>query len=127
MKIIRWTAVVLMGALALYELLILAFITFATLSPKPSGLPLAWIFTIGELSAVVLALRYGWLPMVAGVLQWIMDVVVFQFGEQHVNLITAIQHSSLDFAFIFLALVCWLVPRTPRSARIAEPKRSQRT
>jgi hypothetical protein len=117
LKTVRWAAIALMGAMALYQLLILAYITFANLTPKPWGLPLVWLVVISELPAVALALRYAWLPMVVGTFSWIVDVITFQLGEQHVGLATALQHSSLDFAFIFLAVVFFLTRATPSPGR----------
>jgi hypothetical protein len=100
-----------MGAIAVYELLLLAFVTFAGLTTKPTGLPWAWLLAAGQLVAVVFAVRYEWLPMIVGILHWIGYVIIFQFREQHVPLKVALEHSSLDFSFIVLAVVCWLSGR----------------
>lgn len=125
LKAIRWTTVALMSAWVLYDLLILALISSAPV-PKPQGFPLVWIVALANLPAVALALRYGWFPVIIGVLHWIVNVVVFQFGEQHASLTTAVLNSSIDFIFILLAVVCWLLPSGPRSDRISRNHRTPR-
>jgi len=108
-KAVEWITLILLGALTLFETLILCLGQFGTDftqgGPEPRGLGYGWLVLICKFVGLGISRRTGLLMLAAGIIDWLYSVVFIQMQSQHRSFVDALSRSPLDGAYLLLALI----------------------
>jgi hypothetical protein len=112
-KTIGWLTLILLGALTLFDALILCLGQFGhdfnQGGAEPHGLRYGWLALVCKVVGLGISLRTGLLMIVGGLLDWVYGVVFIQMQGQHQSLGNAVSNSSLDGIYVVVAVTYILV------------------
>lgn len=108
-KTMEWITLILLGALTLFETLILCLGQFGTNftqgGPEPRGLQFGWLVLICKIVGLGISRRTGLLMLAAGLFNWLYSVIFIQMQAQHQSFSVALSKSPLDGAYLILVLL----------------------
>ena len=108
-KAAGWVTLISLGALTLFDALILCLgqfgHDFTQGGPEPHGLRYGWLALVCKVVGLGISLRTGLLMLVGGLIDWLYSVVFIQMQSQHQSLGNAVSNSPLDGVYVLLAVV----------------------
>lgn len=107
-KTLGWVTLILLGALTVFEALILCLGQFGSDftqgGPEPRSLQYGWLALVCKVVGLGISRRTGLLLLVGGLIDWIYALFIQMHGH-HQALGAAISNSPLDGAYVLLAVI----------------------
>ena len=108
-KTVGWVVLILLGALTLFDALVLCLgqfgHDFTQGGAEPRGLRYSWLALACKVLGLGISLRTGLLMMVGGIIDWLYSVIFIQMQSQHQSLGNAMSNSPLDGIYLVLAAI----------------------
>jgi hypothetical protein len=109
-----WITLSLLGALTLFEAMILCLgqfgFEFVEGGPEPRVLEFAWFVLVCKVIGLGVSRRTGLFMVIVGVSDWIYGIF-FQVQDQHQSLHAALSGSVLNIAYALLAIIYTIVAK----------------
>jgi len=109
MKTFRWVILFVLGALTLFDGLLLALGQFGhdfnNGGPNPPSLEYGWLFFALKIAALAISRRSSLPLLVVGIADWSYGIVVFQMHIRHLGFIPALGEGWMETSFLLLAIV----------------------